>query len=68
MTTQDNWTFEEAYKKLPPDAQERVQAWLGTQMFIARELALPRERHVLEVAPTAAARPRPRARRRDPVR
>lgn len=43
MTTQDNWTFEEAYKKLPPDAQERVQAWLGTQMFIARELALPRE-------------------------
>ena len=35
---------------------------------VGLEQALPRERHVLEVAPTAAARPRPRARRRDAVR
>jgi hypothetical protein len=37
------WSFEEAYKKLPPDAQQRVQGWMGTQMFIARELGLTPE-------------------------
>src|SRR4051812_25032405 len=40
-STAGSWT--ENFKKLPPDAQERVQGWLGTQMFIARELGLERE-------------------------
>ncbi len=32
--------FAAAVKKLPPEAQQRVQAWMGTQMFVARELGL----------------------------
>jgi hypothetical protein len=35
--------FEETYKKLPPDAQQRVQAWMGSQMFIAHELGLGKD-------------------------
>ena len=40
---ESSWSFEEAYKKLPADAQQRVQGWIGTQMFIARELGLTKE-------------------------
>ena len=36
-------SWAEAFKKLPADAQQRVQGWLGTQMFMARELGLERE-------------------------
>lgn len=39
--TSNAWV--DAFKKLPADAQQRVQGWLGTQMFIARELGLERE-------------------------
>lgn len=38
-----NTQWLEAFKKLPADAQERVQSWLGTQAFIARELGLQRD-------------------------
>lgn len=36
-------SWQESFQKLPPDVQARVQAWIGTQMFIARELGLERE-------------------------
>lgn len=43
MAADEKNSWLETFKKLPPDAQERVQAWLGTQMFIARELGLEKE-------------------------
>lgn len=36
-------SWEEAFHKLPPDAQARVQGWIGTQMFLARELGLEKD-------------------------
>lgn len=33
-------SFEEGLRQAPPEVQARIQAWLGTQMFIARELGL----------------------------
>lgn len=48
MTAQPN-AWEESYKKLPPEAQTRVQAWIGTQMFLARELGLTSEQWLSHV-------------------
>ena len=43
MAVDEKNPWMETFQKLPPDAQGRVQAWLGTQMFIARELGLEKE-------------------------
>jgi hypothetical protein len=41
--------FLKAFVALPPDGQARVQAWLGTQMFLARELGISPEDWLAEV-------------------
>lgn len=45
----DENLFLKTFAALPPDAQARVQAWLGTQMFLARELGLSPEDWLAEV-------------------
>ena len=42
MANPDDW--QRAFKELDPDVQERVTAWINTQMFIARELGLEAEK------------------------
>lgn len=48
MTGDEN-LFLKTFAALPPDAQARVQSWLGTQMFLARELGLSPEDWLAEV-------------------